>query len=227
MYLTLSHPEYESLRPRLSVLLSHVLSSLIPMGTLHMTNLDSSFTSLPSELTLAGFTILSPSDAGGTLIAQKPAARLSLSARAVALPRRTTDPAKKKALWTLTSPTTPSIDPESLLTSADHERPVPTCEPLAKSGALRRKKACKNCTCGLAELEEEETQQSKVVFLDGAEGGGTQEVQLSEKERLAAAAAAAPKATSSCGNCYLGDAFRCSSCPYVGMCSKWRMIRLR
>ena len=134
------------------------------------------------------------------------------------LPRRTLDPAlksSKQALWAIASPATPPIDPESLLTPEDRARPA-ACEPMTK-GAPRRKKACKGCTCGLAELEEEERLAGKIVVLDGAESGDTKEVAASEKERLAAAAKTSSKATSSCGSCFLGDAFRCASCPYLGM----------
>jgi len=49
------------------------------------------------------------------------------------------------------------------------------------------RKACDDCTCGRAELEQME----------------------------ASAATAAPS-TSSCGNCSKGDAFRCGGCPYLG-----------
>jgi hypothetical protein len=123
--------------------------------------------------------------------------------------------ASKRALWTLSSPSTPPIDAEALLTPADRARPVPTCEPVG-NGAPKRKKACKGCTCGLAELEEEEAKNSRVVLLDGKVDGQAIEVEQSEKERLLAAVLAAPKATSSCGSCFLGDAFRCASCPYLG-----------
>ena len=133
--------------------------------------------------------------------------------------------ATKEALWTLVSPSTPSINAEALLTPADREKPV-ACDPVTSSSAPRKKKACKGCTCGLAEIEkaEEEAEQTelakrlKVVLLDA---DGVVEVDATngvdkERERLKKAAESATKATSSCGSCYLGDAFRCSSCPYRG-----------
>lgn len=139
-------------------------------------------------------------------------------ALSIPLPRRATrDKAAKKQLWTLVSPSTPSIDADALLTAEDRARPVPVCEP-PTTGQPRRKKACQGCTCGLAEMEAEEAEVEKrsrvVVLLDGE--GGVREVPLSEKERLVKAATMASKATSSCGSCYLGDAFRCASCPYMG-----------
>lgn len=180
---------------------------------------------LPSELTLAGFNVLSSIPDSRDLIAQKPAhapsTSLSLinrSANSVPLMKlkRKTDPAKKEALWAITSsPSTPVIDAESLLTPEDRARPVPTCTPV-NGAAPRRKKACKGCSCGLAELEDDERMNGKVVLLDGSQNGEAREVNQAEKERLIQAAKAAPKATSSCGSCFLGDAFRCASCPYLG-----------
>ncbi|KAI0268362.1 cytokine-induced anti-apoptosis inhibitor 1, Fe-S biogenesis-domain-containing protein [Gloeopeniophorella convolvens] len=227
VHVSLSPADHDLLRPRLSELLSQLLDGLVPTGTLHILNLPASdAASLPSELTLAGFHVLTttmPSD--GTLIAQKPShtagASFSLKSKTAspsltaALPRRSI--ASKKAIWDLSAPRGATIDAESLLTDADRARPA-ACEPI-KPGGVRRKKACKGCTCGLAEEEEAELQQglAKIVLLDGSETGNTSEVTLSEKERLLKAARAAPKATSSCGSCFLGDAFRCAGCPYLGL----------
>ena len=225
----------------------------MPLGNLHLLNIPSGST-LPDELALLGFTILTAdsSASGSTIVAQKPARAYSLKTRqavattnsagaetvAMPLPRRgkasSRDPVKKatkEALWTLVSPSTPSIDAESLLTPADRERPA-GCDPVTSSSAPRKKKACKGCTCGLAELEKvdeadqaELSKRLKVILLDT---DGVVEVDATngvdkEKERLKRAAELAPKATSSCGNCYLGDAFRCSSCPYKG---KYTLITL-
>lgn len=214
----LSASEYKGLSQKLPSLLTQLLAALEPLGTLHVHSVTSSLSDIASQLTLSGFNVLTTLPSDGDVIAQKPAHSTSSTTSGAMPLRRKVDPARKaskKALWTLNAPSTPSIDAESLLTEADRQRPIPTCEPFNKD-APRRKKACKNCTCGLAELEAEEIAQSKVVLLDGAESGQTLEVEQSEKERLIAAVAAAPKATSSCGNCYLGDAFRCSSCPYRG-----------
>ncbi|KAI0251308.1 cytokine-induced anti-apoptosis inhibitor 1, Fe-S biogenesis-domain-containing protein [Lactifluus subvellereus] len=226
VHITLSPADHQTLQPRLSQLLSQLLEGLSPLGTLHVLHLTSSdSTNFSSNLTLSGFHILTVNTAEGTIIAQKPAlhagASLPLKAKTAAppasvpLPRRSI--AAKKAIWNLTPPLGDAIDPESLLTDADRARPA-ACEPV-KAGGIRRRKACKGCTCGLAEEEEAELRSglANVVLLDGSEGGGANEVALSEKERLSKAAKAAPKATSSCGNCFLGDAFRCASCPYMGL----------
>ncbi|KAJ3516197.1 hypothetical protein NLJ89_g1272 [Agrocybe chaxingu] len=226
VYVTLAASEYDDLKPKLTSFLAQLLSGLTPLGTLHLLNLTAAIQTLPSELTFAGFNVLSSLPESGTIIAQKPSqapSSLHLKNRTIGaaplmkLNRKKTDPAKKQALWAITSaPSTPLIDAESLLTAEDKARPVPKCEPV-NPAVPRRKKACKGCTCGLAELEQEELKNSKVVVLDGSQNGSTMEVSQSEKERLIQAAKAAPKATSSCGSCFLGDAFRCASCPYLGL----------
>ncbi|CAG8634822.1 2660_t:CDS:2 [Ambispora leptoticha] len=113
-----------------------------------------------------------------------------------ALPRKVLNGVKsdnnnKAAIWTL------SVDDgedefgeleneDILLDEQDLVKPDksslirPDCETNGK------RKACKNCSCGLAEQLEVETKLKNPPI-------------------------------SSCGNCSLGDAFRCSTCPYLGM----------
>jgi len=81
------------------------------------------------------------------------------------------------------------MDPDDLLTDADKLKPDPSS--LRVCGTTGVRKACKNCACGLKEE------------LDAEKDGETVAAQASFK--------------SSCGNCFLGDAFRCAACPYAGM----------
>ncbi|KAM5263061.1 anamorsin isoform 2-T2 [Ctenodactylus gundi] len=103
------------------------------------------------------------------------------------------DPAAAK-LWTLSANDMEDegmdlIDSDELLDAEDLKKPDPASLRAASCGEGKKRKACKNCTCGLAE-------------------------EL-EKEKSEAKKSSQPK--SACGNCYLGDAFRCASCPYLGM----------
>ena len=102
------------------------------------------------------------------------------------------DPATAK-LWTLSAndmedDSMDLIDSDELLDPEDLKKPDPASLKAPSCGEGKKRKACKNCTCGLA--EELEKEQSK-------------------------AQSSQPK--SACGNCYLGDAFRCANCPYLGM----------
>ncbi|KAF7563431.1 hypothetical protein G7046_g667 [Stylonectria norvegica] len=102
------------------------------------------------------------------------------------------------------------IDEDTLMTEEDLKRPVNIpveCQP--KAG--KRRRACKDCTCGLAE---------RIADEDAAKRANADK-QL-ESVKLAADDLAEVDFTvqgkvGSCGNCSLGDAFRCDGCPYVGL----------
>ncbi|KAJ1394731.1 Methyltransferase type 11 [Sesbania bispinosa] len=82
------------------------------------------------------------------------------------------------------------IDEDSLLTEEDLKKPQ--LPPVGDCEIGSTRKACKNCTCGRAEEEE------KVLKL------GLTAEQINNPQ-------------SACGSCGLGDAFRCSTCPYKGL----------
>lgn len=64
-------------------------------------------------------------------------------------------------------------------------------------------KACKNCSCGRAEMEAAGDGDA------GGEGSGSApKKELTEEEKK--------NFKSACGNCDLGDAFRCAGCPKLG-----------
>jgi len=221
-HIILSPEEYTTLVPRAPDLFKYIYMSLGPLGTLQLSNLPAESGTLGSELKLAGFDALFSTDPF-TLCAQKPAGSTTTNdaaaPKSVALPKRNKN-AQKAALWAFSAPSTgtltPTIDPTSLLQPTDLARPTSSCEPFEPS-APRRKKACKGCTCGLAEVEAVENAAKPVVMLNGQIDGSAIVVEKSERERLIEAAKKASKATSSCGSCFLGDAFRCASCPYLGL----------
>lgn len=102
-------------------------------------------------------------------------------------------PAVKEAapradVWTLEDiedDTVELMDDSELLNEEDLAKPDPAS--LRVCGTTGKRKACKDCSCGLKEELEDGKEPTKKDF------------------------------TSSCGSCYLGDAFRCGSCPYLGM----------
>ncbi|KAM6429989.1 anamorsin isoform 1-T4 [Liasis olivaceus] len=99
------------------------------------------------------------------------------------------DPTAAK-LWTLSANDMDDedvdlLDSDELLDPEDLKKPDPASLKAPSCKESGKRKACKNCTCGLAEELEQEKKNAQ------------------------------PR--SACGNCYLGDAFRCASCPYRGM----------
>jgi len=99
----------------------------------------------------------------------------------------------------------------------------------------KRRRACKDCSCGLREaLEEEDAKKRSTadaalkkleeakqkvatasIGVDG-EKNGKGGVLLTTDD-LAEIDFTVKGKTGSCGSCYLGDAFRCAACPYTGL----------
>ncbi|XP_055923831.1 anamorsin homolog [Eupeodes corollae] len=160
-----------------------LLSLLKPSGKLHLQKYEGNAEIVCQELKLSGFLDINKSI--DSITCQKPAYEVG---SAVKLSFAKKDVA---AVWKIDAndgEEQETIDEDDLLDEEDKAKPNP--ESLRVCGTTGKRKACKNCSCGLA--EELEAEKSKA----------TVETQ---------------NAKSSCGSCYLGDAFRCSTCPYLGM----------
>jgi len=97
------------------------------------------------------------------------------------------------AAWKLDDDDDPeTISEDDLLEADDLKKPVQST--LRVCATTKKAKACKNCSCGLAE-----------------------ELEANRVEDVPKPVPDTSNAKSSCGSCYLGDAFRCASCPYLGM----------
>ncbi|XP_025414781.1 anamorsin homolog [Sipha flava] len=92
--------------------------------------------------------------------------------------------------WSLNDNNSETISEDDLLEADDLKKP--SANSLKVCATTKKAKACKNCSCGLAE-------------------------ELEANSRKTAPEPDTSTAKSSCGSCYLGDAFRCASCPYLGM----------
>ncbi|CAO3631547.1 unnamed protein product [Cunninghamella echinulata] len=119
-------------------------------------------------------------------------------------------PIKKPAVWTLNTNDDDDDmeleDDEALLDEEDKIKP--TADSLRRPDDCEmeggRRKACKNCVCGRADAEN-----TGVVSLDLTDD-------LVEEDEVIEVDPT-PKKVGGCGSCALGDAFRCSTCPYLGM----------
>lgn len=99
------------------------------------------------------------------------------------------------------------VDENSLLGST-LSKPIVVPQKCQPSNGVKRRKACKDCTCGLKELELQELEAKRK-----AQSGTVVTLNLDEEIDFTVQG----KTGGSCGSCALGDAFRCDGCPYLGL----------
>ncbi|KAH9446989.1 hypothetical protein Pst134EA_028973 [Puccinia striiformis f. sp. tritici] len=186
--------------------LNLILPSLKPSGKLTWTT-QSDLSVIESALKqspgMVNVQLVSGPD-GSQLVTATKSASNSVT---INLPKKST----KASLWSFsTTNETELIDDTSLLTEEDLKKPenIITSE---DCNPKKAKKACKNCTCGLRELELSQEDDLPAHLKNPGQPTSDQ-----DPSKLIVNGVA-KTLTSSCGSCYLGDAFRCSSCPYLGM----------
>jgi len=163
---------------------------------------------LRSALRLSGFVDVSSEkrEENGILIcraiAKKPAYEvgasepLKINTSVKIADKKPTSVTDARQVWTLSANDVMDddielLDSDTILNESDLKRPDASSLKASCGEASAKRKACKNCTCGLAE-------------------------QLDSENKVKEGVDPAAK-SSACGSCYLGDAFRCAGCPYLGM----------
>ncbi|XP_054165003.1 anamorsin homolog [Oppia nitens] len=170
--------------------LNRLLSSLKPKGRLIIKkSKDCTTGSLVTSLKLNGFVNLI--ETNDDITVSKPEYEVGSSVKLNFGDNKSSSTSK---IWSLAAmeiidDSVDLIDDNELLTEEDKTLPDP--QSLKVCATTKQRKACANCSCGLAEELESEALQK-----------------IKENSQ---------NAKSSCGNCYLGDAFRCAKCPYLGM----------
>nr|CAG4643552.1 EOG090X0FGQ [Ilyocryptus agilis] len=168
-------------------LLKEIVRILKPKGVIHARHKGDD--GVLKNLKLTGFVnvVDTSSDNDISFVAEKPSFEVGSSSKL------SFGMDAKPTVWSLSDALVDEevelVNEDDLLDEDDLIRPA--AESLRVCGTTGKRKACKDCSCGLAEELASESGASKTVTVKSA--------------------------TSSCGSCYLGDAFRCASCPYLGM----------
>ncbi|XP_026809509.1 anamorsin homolog isoform X2 [Rhopalosiphum maidis] len=169
-------------------LISTYTSLLVAGGTLMAKTTVGTEETLVKHMKLCGFLNVTVSKSiPGMVIGNMPTYKVGTSDKVTLIPGT-----KENVIsaWKLDDNNSETISEDDLLEADDLKKPDTSS--LRVCATTKKAKACKDCTCGLA--EELETNRLK----------DTPKPDTSN-------------AKSSCGSCYLGDAFRCASCPYLGM----------
>lgn len=100
-----------------------------------------------------------------------------------------------------------------------------TCTAEACKPNTKRRRACKDCSCGLAQRLEAEDKATRAAAdanlaklkLEETPAAKPNTSAMLQADDLAEVDFTVQGKVGSCGNCALGDAFRCDGCPYIGL----------